>query len=85
MTRNVLLRKSKSSDQRVEESQGPCYVLCGCLTHHFKLVLEWRDRPETQALRDRLDALTTEEKAATIISYEEQVRGWLAYLAKSGP
>ncbi len=38
---------------------------------------------ESHRLRDRLASLANEEKATTIISYEEQMRGWLSYLAKA--
>jgi len=50
-------------------------------TDHLSL-LEWMERTETGLLRSRLSMLPSEEKAATIISFEEQMRGWMAYLAK---
>jgi tRNA(fMet)-specific endonuclease VapC len=34
-------------------------------------------------IKERLDNLPAEEVATTIISYEEQMRGWLARLARS--
>ena len=51
-------------------------------TDHMTM-LEWKSRPETQRLRARLNELSEDEVATTIISYEEQIRGWMAYLAKS--
>jgi tRNA(fMet)-specific endonuclease VapC len=36
-----------------------------------------------QLLLDKLSALQVDELAVTIISYEEQMRGWLSYLAKA--
>jgi len=38
--------------------------------------------PEAQRLRFRLSALKPEEHITTIITFEEQVRGWMAYLAQ---
>jgi tRNA(fMet)-specific endonuclease VapC len=51
-------------------------------TDHMTL-LERSDRPDTERLRARLDELGEEQVATTIISYEEQMRGWMAYLAKA--
>ena len=45
--------------------------------------LEWSNRPDTQRLLARLDALAENEVVTSIVSYEEQVRGWMAYLAKA--
>jgi tRNA(fMet)-specific endonuclease VapC len=50
-------------------------------TDHMSL-LEKATSPEGQRLNDRLEALG-EEPATTIISYEEQVRGWMAVLANA--
>ncbi len=36
-----------------------------------------------ERLRGRLQAVSPDEVAATVISYEEQTRGWLSYLAKA--
>ena len=38
--------------------------------------------PEAQRLRSRLAQLKREERITTIITFEEQMRGWLAYLAQ---
>ena len=46
-------------------------------------VLEWASSPEALTLRSRLEQLPDEEIATTIISFEEQTRGWLAVLAKA--
>jgi tRNA(fMet)-specific endonuclease VapC len=43
-------------------------------------LLEWVDRPDSQQLRARLNSCG-EEVATTIVTYEEQVRGWLGYIA----
>ena len=37
----------------------------------------------SQRLIERLDQAVPESLFATIISYEEQMRGWMAYLAKA--
>ena len=51
-------------------------------TDHMS-VLERRDQPEAVALRARLAPLPSAEVVTTIISYEEQMRGWMAYLAQT--
>jgi tRNA(fMet)-specific endonuclease VapC len=38
---------------------------------------------EGEQLRRRLQAVPPDEVAATVISYEEQTRGWLSYLASA--
>lgn len=50
-------------------------------TDHLSL-LE-RGGPEAQRLRLRLASLKPAERVTTIITFEEQMRGWLAYLAKA--
>jgi len=50
-------------------------------TDHLS-VLE-RGGAESEPLRRRLQAVPPDEIAATVVSYEEQTRGWLSYLAKA--
>lgn len=50
-------------------------------TDHMSL-LEW-DNEGSQALRERLADCDPAEVATTIISYEEQMRGWMAYVARA--
>ncbi len=50
-------------------------------TDHLS-VLE-RGGAESERLRRRLQAVLPDEVAATIVSYEEQTRGWLSYLARA--
>jgi tRNA(fMet)-specific endonuclease VapC len=51
-------------------------------TDHLS-VLERSDQPGSGALRARLANLPPAEVVTTIISYEEQMRGWMAYLART--
>jgi tRNA(fMet)-specific endonuclease VapC len=51
-------------------------------TDHLSL-LERPDSDAAQRLRKRLEEVPVEEVATTIISYEEQTRGWFAVLAKA--
>jgi tRNA(fMet)-specific endonuclease VapC len=44
-------------------------------------VLE-REGPQAEVLQARLMHLPLDDIATTIISYEEQTRGWLAYMAR---
>ncbi len=46
-------------------------------------ILEWESRLDTKKLRNRLRALGEEQVATTVVSYEEQLRGWLTCLASS--
>jgi tRNA(fMet)-specific endonuclease VapC len=50
-------------------------------TDHMSL-LEWGGKGSA-ALRERLSDLAPEEVATTIISYEEQMRGWMSYIARA--
>lgn len=50
-------------------------------TDHLS-VLE-RGGAEAERLRRRLQTVPPNEVAATVVSYEEQTRGWLSYLAKA--
>src|SRR5436309_5448072 len=51
-------------------------------TDHVSL-LERADSREGERLRQRLKAVPPAEQATTIITYEEQTRGWLAFAAKA--
>jgi tRNA(fMet)-specific endonuclease VapC len=51
-------------------------------TDHVSL-LERPDHPPGTRLIARLSSLQTEEIATTIISYEEQTRGWMSVLAQA--
>src|SRR5437868_8585543 len=51
-------------------------------TDHLS-ILERGRGDEYARLRDRLRHVSLSEQAATIISYEEQTRGWLAYVARA--
>jgi tRNA(fMet)-specific endonuclease VapC len=44
-------------------------------------ILEWPDTPKARRLRERLRAINGESAVATIVSFEEQMRGWMAILA----
>jgi len=46
-------------------------------------VLEWERGAEYERLRARVAREELAEVATTIVTYEEQTRGWLAYLAKA--
>jgi len=51
-------------------------------TDHVSL-LEQLDSPEGRRLRERLAPVPEAEKATSIISFEEQTRGWMAVLAQA--
>ena len=51
-------------------------------TDHMSL-LERADVRDLTPLRTRLVALPPAEVATTVISYEEQIRGWMAYIART--
>jgi tRNA(fMet)-specific endonuclease VapC len=51
-------------------------------TDHLSLLL-WKGGGESRRLQVRLDGRKNEEVVTTIITYEEQARGWLASLAKA--
>jgi tRNA(fMet)-specific endonuclease VapC len=46
-------------------------------------LLEHESRPQINRLEARIDALPAGEVAVTIVSFQEQVRGWLAYLNRA--
>ena len=48
-------------------------------TDHMSL-LEWGSESAAR-LRERLSARDESEVATTIVNYEEQIRGWMAYIA----
>jgi tRNA(fMet)-specific endonuclease VapC len=50
-------------------------------TDHMS-VLEWGG-PNSFVLRERLADVPSHRVATSIVSYEEQVRGWMAYLARA--
>ncbi|MBI3801910.1 MAG: type II toxin-antitoxin system VapC family toxin [Deltaproteobacteria bacterium] len=51
-------------------------------TDHLS-ALEWEASTTTQRLLERLSLLASDEAATTIINFEEQMRGWLAYLSRA--
>lgn len=51
-------------------------------TDHLSL-LGRADSPGAQRLRFRLAGLKPEERITTIITFEEQMRGWMSHLAQS--
>jgi tRNA(fMet)-specific endonuclease VapC len=51
-------------------------------TDHLS-VLQWREQPACDRLLARLDPLPPDDVATTIISFQEQVQGWLAYLNRA--
>ena len=52
-------------------------------TDHMS-ALERRGTPASASLLSRLAGLSLEEEVVTtIITYEEQMRGWMAYLART--
>ena len=50
-------------------------------TDHMSL-LDW-GHDGSAALRERLAEVVSQDVATTIISYEEQIRGWMAYIASA--
>jgi tRNA(fMet)-specific endonuclease VapC len=51
-------------------------------TDHLSL-LERRESAVSQSLQARLDNLGVGSHATTIVTYEEQTRGWMAYMART--
>jgi tRNA(fMet)-specific endonuclease VapC len=51
-------------------------------TDHVTL-LEWARGVDADRLRARLDDISPKERATTIVTYEEQTRGWLAYVGRA--
>ena len=52
-------------------------------TDHISLLERRATSAQGRKLGERLDAVPAIERAATIVSYEEQLRGWLSVLAKA--
>jgi tRNA(fMet)-specific endonuclease VapC len=48
-------------------------------TDHLS-VLQWEEQPACDRLLQRLDRLPLDDIATSIVSFQEQVQGWLAYL-----
>jgi tRNA(fMet)-specific endonuclease VapC len=51
-------------------------------TDHLSL-LQRRESAGSQILQARLDRLDIGSRATTIVTYEEQTRGWMAYMARA--
>jgi tRNA(fMet)-specific endonuclease VapC len=51
-------------------------------TDHLS-VLQWQEQPAYERLLARLDRLAPDDIATTIVSFHEQVQGWLAYLGRA--
>jgi tRNA(fMet)-specific endonuclease VapC len=51
-------------------------------TDHLS-VLEWREQPACDRLLERLDRLPPDDLATSIVSFHEQVQGWLAFLNRT--
>ena len=51
-------------------------------TDHLS-VLEWEEQPACDRLLLRLDRLPSDDIATSIVSFHEQVQGWLAYLNRA--
>jgi len=67
------------NQRRKDENARSTFVLD---TDHVSL-LERAGSLEANRLRTRLERVPVEERATTIISFEEQTRGWISYLAKA--
>ena len=55
-------------------------------TDHLS-VIQWQERPAYDRLVARLDLLAPDDIATSIVSFQEQIQGWMAYLnrAKKAP
>ena len=51
-------------------------------THHLS-VLEWQEQPACNRLLMRLDQLPSDDIATSIVSFQEQAQGALAYLRRA--
>jgi len=45
--------------------------------------LHWQEQPASDRLVARLDPLPTDDIATSIVSFQEQIQGWLAYLNRA--
>lgn len=52
-------------------------------TDHISILESAGSSPGAQRLRSRLAGLKPEERITTIITFEEQMRGWMSYLAQA--
>lgn len=51
-------------------------------TDHIS-ILHWQEQPACDRLVARLDDLPADDIATSIVSFQEQVQGWLAYLNRA--
>ena len=51
-------------------------------TDHLS-ILQWREQPACDRLLARLAKLAPDDIATTIVSFHEQVQGWMAYLNRT--
>ncbi|MCI0379450.1 MAG: type II toxin-antitoxin system VapC family toxin [Gemmataceae bacterium] len=51
-------------------------------TDHLS-VLQWQEQPACDRLLARLDRMPPDDIATSIVSFHEQIQGWLAYLNRS--
>ena len=51
-------------------------------TDHLS-ILQWREQPACDRLLARLAKLALDDIASTIVSFQEQVQGWTAYLNRA--
>ena len=52
-------------------------------TDHLS-VLQWEEQPACSRLLDRLRRLAPDDIATSIVSFQEQIKGWQAYLIQVG-
>lgn len=51
-------------------------------TDHLS-VLQWQEQPACERLLARLSQVPRDDVTTTIVSFHEQLQGWLAYLGKA--
>src|SRR4051794_17079470 len=78
------MRKSSALDgsSAVANSEGDPAVPVVLDTDHLS-VLQWQEQPACDRLLARLEQLYPDDIATTIVSFHEQVQGWLAYLNRA--